>query len=156
MCCLVFNLRATSTGKNTALVAARQGWGILSLRWALSQTNEWRLLSWNHTWTTVEERMSGREWRERPWLLANVGRVFQKKRLLWLWTHTAGMYTVNLQGIHTGRPRQQHLRVAQKLNQHRAYSCRHETKQCRRHSQYTHKHTCAHTQRPKHSLNFHR
>lgn len=60
-CHFVFSVRATRTECNMALVVARQGWGILSLRWALSETNEWRLLSWNHTWTTGKNVRSGNE-----------------------------------------------------------------------------------------------
>lgn len=47
-----------------------RGWGILSLRRALSQTNEWRLSSWNRTWAEAEGKnvrsgMKGERERER-------------------------------------------------------------------------------------------
>ena len=68
--------------------------------------------------------------------LANVGRALQTLR----WTHTVCMYMLQTyMRAHTHQQRQ-HLRVIQKLKQHRLHSSRHETKQRPGQSQYPHKH----------------
>lgn len=72
---------------------------------------------------------------ERPWRLANVGRIFQKL-LSWLSTHMVYMYMVSLQEINTRQHRQQHLQVTEKLNQRQPCSHRRETKEPPWH--YTH------------------
>lgn len=122
--CHVFNVRATSTESNMALVVARQGWGILSLRWALSETNEWRLSSWNCTWTRGKNVRSGNEEGDLGCSLAWAD--FSKHVLFFFFTavkkHGVYVHSWTYMGVHRDThtaQRHQHLRVIQKLNQHR-------------------------------------